>query len=601
MFLFLNAILQIFVPYIIPNQLELPELNKTAFNTLLETNQTIIVYAVEKSYKEMIPVIRSMNEVASLYSDYPDVSFIYADRNLAQEIAYANYYSLPSFFVFMHGKLWCSFEYPKIDSAFAKIINSFFLNLTKTTKNPLDKTSVVLKTKEDVLKYVGDCYYTILALPELYENAIEILHQNYKIECDIQFVTKDLLNSLDLDDQRLALYRREDDMIISFSNFSIAKIPYYSVMNYHSIFNEARPIFGIASRNSEFLRQYEDLLYELSDKYPDFVFVFINNDYYNYINSTVGINVRKALNKPPLQSKPIKILGEDGLKTQQEETYVVEGDERELVPIVFNSYKRYTYQIDDIFTHKFLSKKFKMKRWLKASKKVLDSIRNNTREKQYISEPVPLHNPMHGIKTVVGSTYQKFINQPDKDVIIIFARLDSMNSIQYLSSVERFYNLTKKNLESIDPNFVDSNYAFGVINVVANSGDFPYIPGLPYQVMYPMKNKSKPCVFRGSISYENFLWFLNRYSSKPLPLNLDDVPPMQKVELEQTYKHMLQSVYSMPQADQEDFFSWAAEMADFIGMDPHKLPGLPEQYHHHEHHHEHDDEHEHGHKAFDDL
>ena len=107
MLLIILTILQIFIPYLSPNKLEFPELDQKTFNDLLSTNKSIIAFCVEKSYKEMEPVIRSMNKVASLFSDEKyNATFIFLGKGIAQEVSYANYLSLPSFFFFKKGLLF---------------------------------------------------------------------------------------------------------------------------------------------------------------------------------------------------------------------------------------------------------------------------------------------------------------------------------------------------------------------------------------------------------------------------------------------------------------------------------------------------------------
>lgn len=592
MFLLFASFLQIFVPYMESNILEIPELNQKEFNDLLATNKSIIALCVEKSYKEMEPVIRSMNKVASLFSDEKyNATFIFLGKGIAQEVSYANYLSLPSFFFFKKGKLRCSFAYPKTDGAFVKIVQSLLISTSKFYKqkkevnqfsnNAFDKDSIILKTKEEVLEYVGDCYYTILALPKLYKKAMKVLYNNPRTECDIVLVDKNALKELDLDDDRLALFRREDNMIVSFSNFSVASIPYYSVINYYSVHDEIRPIFAIASSTSDFDQKYKDLLYELSDKYADFVFGFINKDYYAYINTTVGVNINNLLH---------------GTK------------ELECIALVFNSYKRYTYNISDVFTEAFLSEPFEQQKWLEASKSALNSIRKNKRVKQYISDPIPEINQTNqeiNIKTVVGLTFDEFVNQKDKDVIVLFAVLDSYSGSSINKTFHLFYNITKHAPSNeTDKNFCDEKLSFGIVDVSRNSGDFPYFPGVPIIFMYPAKNKSHPIQFRGAPSYENFLWFLKRYGSFEVPIQSQEGPPYSHKQFEQDFVQLLRAALKMPEKEKEEFFEWASEMANLTYTDISKFPGVPKKYCHHHDHHHHDGDHDHdhdNHRDYDDL
>lgn len=595
MLLIILNILQIFIPYLSPNKLEFPELDQKTFNDLLSTNKSIIAFCVEKSYKEMDPVIRSMNRVASLFSDDKyNVTFVFLGKGIAQEVSYANYLSLPSFFFFKKGKLKCSFAYPKTDSAFIKIVQSLLISTSKSYKqknnifqyyNTYDRDSLILRTKNDVLGYLGDCYYTILALPKLYKKAIKVLHQNPRIECDIVLVDEKVLNELDLDNDRLALFRREDNMIVSFSNFSIASVPYYSIINYYAVHDEIRPIFAIASTSSIFDQKYKDLLYELSDKYADFVFGFISSDYYAYINTTVGVNIRSLLHNVP----------------QNNELGSTESKPLDCIALVFNSYKRYTYNISDIFSGTFLSEPFNQEKWLTASKSILNSIRRNERKKHYMSDPIPQLNQNDAIKTVVGLTFDDFVNQKDKDVIILFGQMDSFSGVSLNKTLHLFYNTTKQaSSNETGYNYCDEKLSFGIVDISRNSGNFPYFPGIPIIFMYPAKNKSHPIQFRGSPSYDNFLWFLKRYGSFDVPIESQEGPPFSHKQFEQDLMQLLRYTIKMPENEKEEFFEWASEMANLTHTDISKFPGIPKKYCHHHHDHDHKDDDDH-HNEYDDL
>ncbi|OHT11186.1 hypothetical protein TRFO_01113 [Tritrichomonas foetus] len=548
--IFFLTLLQIFIPYKEQNLLELPEINKTTLDKLVQSNKTIIAFSVEKAYKEMVPVIRSMNEGASIFGEY--ATFVYLERSLAQEIAYINRMSLPSFFFFREGKLISSHAYPQNDSTFVKILQGLL--------HPLQ-----IGTKDDLFSYLGDCYYSILSLPELFNDSIEVFHK-HQIECDIVFVTKELLNDLDLDDTRLALYRREDNVIVSFSNFSIAGIPYYTVLNYRFMVNEKRPTFGIVA--PEFTAEMKDLFYELSDLFPDFTFGYICKEYLAYFQTTLGVQFNNTL----------------------------------LNASIFHPIQRYHLNISSIFTPDVFNKPFNYGEWLELAKAALTKARNNEFTRLYLSEPVPSPVLNAGpIQKVVGITYNEFVNQPGKDVLILLMRP--------FGELNAHMNNTMYELHRITQNASMTNMSFGIIDVTSNAANFPYFYMIPQLFIYPANNKTNPVPLRGNLGMDNIFWFINRYGTYECPVGYTMISHGQ---FEMDLKQILGQFKDMPQQERENFFEWAYELAYATNTDLSKYPQIPEKYyppsyfdrlerehegcdHDHEHQHEHEHEHDHSH------
>ena len=551
MFSIILFLLQIFVPYSEPDLYESPEVDKVAFDQILATNQSIIAFVVEKTYKEMIPVIKSMNEVASFFSE--KAKFLFLDHDLGTQFAYMNKLSLPCFFFFKDGKFVSAYSYPKVESAFVKIVQSLV--------DPLE-----ISTKDELMNYLGDCYYTILALPELYSDALSIFKDNY-IECDIVCVNKDLLDKLELDDNRLALYRQEDSMIVSFSNFSNAKIPYYQVLTYHALFDEDKPIFGISAKS--FTNEMKEFLYDLSDEYPDFIYGFITEDYHRYFNITLGVEV----NDP----------------------------NENLDALFFNSKHRYHYDVSDIFTKEFLSKPFEIHTWTKHAKTILDSLRSNERKKIYLSAPVPIQNSQDPVQTVVGKTYEEFVNQKDKDVIILFVREGC--------DICAKFNVTLHSLHAVTSNASMTNLSYGIIDITNNSGDFPYFTRVPHLVIYPANNKTNPVPLRGNKGFDNLIWFIKRYGSYDCPIPFEKMTPSQ---FEMDYVQQIREVMEMPQEERRKFYEWAYEMAEITDTDIRSFrsvrsrhnkfePGFEHEMFDDDHHHHHDHDHHHDQEVYTDY
>ncbi|OHT02854.1 hypothetical protein TRFO_06886 [Tritrichomonas foetus] len=534
MLIFLS-LLQTFIPYSEPSVFEHPELNSKELDELVQTNKTIIAFMANKYFDNMKPVIRSMNEVASLFKDYATFVFLRPDT-ISESGGH------PLFVFCKNGEIVSIHNYPQYDGVLIKMIQSLIHPIT-------------INTKSELFDYLGDCPWTILTTPKLYDKAIDIFrynltqHQRRFAEFDIVLVSPEFLNEIDLDVDRLALFRNSDNMIVSFDNFDNAIIPYYTVLSQRTMYTSDNYIFGISGVT--FTREMKDLLYELSDSYPDITFGFILEDFYGYIKGNIGFNLSEISH----------------FSTNKNSATL----------LIFNINQRFHVDISDIFTEQIFSKSFDYKEWLKLSKKALTLLKAGKLKRKYLSEPIPENQERLPIQNVVASNFDEFLlNNTNKDVIMAFTSIKSPYLHDLNQALYDFYFWAKVNTTETYFN----SFVIGMIDVINNGGNFPFIPDLPQIYIYPAKAPNndtipEPKPVYGGLNVKNLRWFMNRFGTHEIPVEVENYTDS---EFENDFLRSMGRVMRMPQEEKDKFFDWAFEIANKTGVDITKLPSVPKTH-----------------------
>lgn len=153
-------------------------------------------------------------------------------------------------------------------------------------------------------------------------------------------------------------------------------------------------------------------------------------------------------------------------------------------------------------------------RWKEEAEKYLNSIIEHKIEKKFFSQKQNDKNDGKigsALYKLVGTNYKQFVEDPDKDVAILFIDNeesdDTKNTLSVLNSTinEIFNGKNEKEIES-------STISFGYININENSSPlhYPPITTVPQFMLFPAKNKTDVKLMFTSYENINFNRFLNK-------------------------------------------------------------------------------------------
>jgi hypothetical protein len=139
----------------------------------------------------------------------------------------------------------------------------------------------------------------------------------------------------------------------------------------------------------------------------------------------------------------------------------------------------------------------------------LFSLRAGSLTKLWRSEadPEPVNDSI--IQKVTTRTYDQYINEPDKDVLMLFISPESYKSSDLLSRLRSISeDLVKKNV---------TTYKFGYLDVVKNRREKEWPVPEACAIIWPASNKSDPKILPVS-STGALSWFVRKYSSFPIDM-----------------------------------------------------------------------------------
>lgn len=153
-------------------------------------------------------------------------------------------------------------------------------------------------------------------------------------------------------------------------------------------------------------------------------------------------------------------------------------------------------------------------KWKYAAKRYLDSIIEHKIDKKFFTQTLKDKNDGKkgsALYKLVGTTYKDFVENPNKDVAILYIDNEDNNEekgiIESLSNTidQIFKGKSDKEIES-------STISFGYININENSSPlhYPIISSVPQFMLFPAKNKTDYRLMLSSFEMINFNRFLNK-------------------------------------------------------------------------------------------
>lgn len=479
-----------------------------------------IMFGVHPEFLKYEDITYSINYLTHLFKKVAD--FVFITPNDVSKLAHDFKIRSPFIFVYKNKRLITKYDFPGTQKIFLRILTAI------TTDDPK-----VIDNIDDLKAQLDEVPLTILAPKQWWQDAVNIQMESsiHMTDINVLCVTPNVLKDLGLNETMMAVFRLEDRGVKNFKNctksFYKASQPLYHMLQSSELTNPNNQIFALTSRDLYF--EHKDFLYQLADKYPDFIIGYLDPYYYKFAMPAFGIDFKERLDMH-----------------------------------FFNFERKFYIDSSDIFTDEFLNQTFDVQKWFDAASKFLDSVKKGERKKIFASEPVP-EKQEGNIEILVGKTYEDFINDTKHDSIVLFYREDDKKSTDFLPVYENFSIECKK----AGYDFLK----FGRINVVNNAApiDFPWMPNLPHIEIFPMKNKSAHDMLRGTLKRDNFIWFIQHTASKPIKLEFK--LPTQD-ELKQEIMNVIMRTSRMKPEDNAKLLNWLKEISQEVGLNMADIPPL---------------------------
>lgn len=517
MFLLFISLL-IFIPYM-NTEMHIPVLSEYEVLLLSDKADVIVIALDENDDSDLNYERYETIKNAAIY--FANVEFALFDHYSSEYIAKEQEVSIPSIFYISKGEILASYSYPESGTLFLYLCG--LISTLKTQTTPISSLS-------DLYCSLTANPFTILTSPSNYNHSIRLqmeLGRDLGF-IDVKKVTPDLLSLLDLNNRTIALFRKEDQTVVSTQldadGIRESSLPIYRYLMATDILScpSGKFIFALFC---DFLRDEEDnFLYEIGEKYAESVIV------------GYGINIEEYA---------VKFI--DGIGGNEEDQILVFNYDR---GFYFNASKYF-----DIF----IGQAFSASDWINSASKMIDDILNNVIQPIYLSEKSDVESEVEVnkcIQKVVGQNYEEFVMDENHDVIMLYMRDGCPHCHDFLPVFIQFAEecIIKENLSFLK---------FGIIDIEKNSSPkkFPIMAGVPHCHFFPAKNKSRSRPISGGRDRNSLIRLIKENSENHIPF---EAPPADKAQLAMEMMQMLMLMDQIPDDEKENLIDDMNKLADFI-------------------------------------
>lgn len=442
-------------------------------------------------------------------------AFAVFDDSAAEEVARARSVSLPAIFVYESGFLMGCYPYPSDDTAVLLLLELAL----RGTGAPAESVAAACRA-------LGPGAFTLLAPAA---RAAEARFLQFRVGAQmgpvhVVPVSSAVLNSFGISGDSLALFRREDmhAVPVAFDTGSVyaASYPVFRNLGASDLTERERVVFALVA--GALTDEYGDFLFEVGMRHPEAVVGFLS------ASSEYVASVATTAQRVFPQGRP--------------------------AVAVFNIDRNIHYSTDEWFGE--LEKlPFEPAKWVRAANGMLGMIKEGRLQPAFASEEEPPEEPGAHLVKVVGTTYEKFISDPEHDVVVLFKR-DNCEHCQ------KFFGVLKDFAEECAREKVDT-VKFGYIDIHKNSAKcgFPYISGVPHVHIFPAKNKTENDKLRGENTRDGLIRFIKRYGSNDIPF---EPGPIDKGEVAMEVLQLLLTVKEMPNEEQMKTLKYIEEMSKYM-------------------------------------
>lgn len=502
----------IFVPYSKTDTCTVKRVNASLLSELTPGFQTSIAIATKPSEKRTKQIEQNFIDMATYYDG--KANFFLLEPISADKLASDSGVSMPCIFVYKAGLKLGSYPYPDTDGGFCFLLKILLEDMPQPVKN-----------QTELFRELGNAPFTFITPPEKYNKALSLQYDasSQMGTIGIVVVEPQVLLSIGFNISSLCLFRAEDKYIVKAIEYP------------EGLYQQSYPVFRklmASDLRGQFTKVFALIAPQLTDEYTDFLF-------------EVG------------QANPAFVVGylPRNLHSYAESICHKVFDETTVTVVAFNYDNGFYYPTASEFPDDFFTKPFNAYQWVTRANALLLKILFGEVTPEFLSEPEPADPFANNTYRLVGTTYEKFVMDPDHDVVVLYKRDGCENCVEffpeYLSFAEEFAN--------------ETHLKFGYIDIVKNSAKkpYPYMPGVPHVHIFPAKNKSNDQPLRGGRGRDSLLRLVKLGGSFNYTF---EVPPMDKASVAMELFQLLFAAKDMPPEEQEKAMLYINEMNNLVGQ-----------------------------------
>ena len=510
--LFIRTIWSTYVPISKTANPAISFISKSDIDSLGEIYKNLFVFAIKSSEKNKDYLISLITKMQILFEG--SAKFALFDSNYIEKLEDKEKLKKNTMFYFANGYKFGAYSFSIYETETLFLIDSIVNENTKKEEKPIDNL-------DDLYLELGATYFTMLVTNVTYSKAV-LLRKEAGMKMgaiNIVKVTDELIKSLGVNTS-MGLFRREDFCIVPINGklrqLYSSTFPSYRLLSVEDLKLDK---LIVALIGDEFILDYIDLMFEMGNNYPEYIVGYATPSIIGYFQKFIS----------PNQTNGTRIA-------------------------VFNIQKNIYYKVDDFFDDLY-EKPFSLEEWTKAGLKMLKMIKSGEIKESYLSEPEPEISHSN-LQKVVGSTYEKFINEENVDLVMLYKRENCPHCQKFIKVYSDFAKECEQ--EGIQ------GLKFGFIDVMKNSAKtpFPYMKGVPHVRIFPAKNKTDCQQVRGGNNRDSLIRLINKYGKQTLPF---EVPPLdQGAVAMELFEMMIDPDKKKPQEEAIKDYMYLEEMSKYI-------------------------------------
>lgn len=433
-------------------------------------------------------------EIVTGYTFPSEVPYLMQSTNLP----------LPVVFCMQRGAVFTSFEMPLDDTYVIKQIETVFTG-------PKD----LINSLEDMNKYLTNLDYTLICRSTNIDVAMEMIYDSipYLGTCGLVIGSSALFEQLEAADSPLALFRRDDLVVIPILNTSESLVnnsaPYYSLLSDDDFADPEMIVVGLLNPDMVETTEINDAMYEIATKFPQMKVGIISDLQMNYANGMM-----------------------DHIPQQYPDLVVMNYEKGIFYP---------TGSLENITIGP---------EWTQKTIEILEAVQDGKTQPMYLTEiPVAQQKDPYFVK-VVGSEFENFISDKEKSTVMVFINGDAQDGVsEDISAVAA--ELHKNGTTGVK---------FAHFNAIRNAAkNLPRFIRMPHVELY-VAGTGKSISMLDAINRDGILRFLSEH----LPnLNIE-APPMDPDTGFALYDMYTRSLSQFGEEDQNMIREYIAKLKEMM-------------------------------------
>jgi hypothetical protein len=505
----------VFVPYSATATSTIQTVTATDLKSLPATDRVLFALALSDRAGASDEVQQTFLDVSVLF--YGQAQFAFIDKASATTLAREHEIELPAIFVYVGSFLLGVYRYPDSDSILLFLIHQLLF----------PQSEPIHDLKQLYLR-IGNCPFAIITPPNLTARSTLLQYQaaSQLGAMDVVTVDPSLMLSLSVNSSSAALFRVEDQVIVDM-DFDLEKLyelsfPVFRTLGPADLQDAEKIVFALVT--SEITSDYQDFLFEVGIRFPNFLVGWAGDDVLSYVEHVTHDD----------------FTGRTGIA-------------------VFNFPEGKHWNVSSFFPEELI-RAFAEETWLRAAVRLLRKIDSGELGPEFLSEPEP--GPSSGaVQKLVGTTYSKFVMDDTVDAVVLYKRVNCPHCDKFLPQFEAFAEECK----AAGLDFLK----FGHIDVSKNSADlvYPYMPGVPHVYIFPAGNKTGGDALRGNRDRDGLIRWIKRFGSKEIPF---EAAPLEKGRVAMELFQLMMSSKDMPDDEKAKAMGYIQEMSELVGLNKNK-------------------------------